>query len=244
MKRIIDYILSIIYLLYFGICLGVFHIAQVIAFNVFGRKAHQKTVNALNACLCYGWLLTGSMPRVEKRHQIPKDRAIIFVANHQSTFDIPGIIWFFRHYTPLFVSKKELGKGIPSISYNLRVGGAALIDRKDRMQALKEIIRLGKYASENKFSVAIFPEGTRSRINKLKPFAVGGVTTLTRIMPNAIIIPIAIEGTGKFNPSSLFPLRSFTPMKWTSLSPIEPQGKTPEEIVAICEAAIREIIEK
>jgi 1-acyl-sn-glycerol-3-phosphate acyltransferase len=29
------------------------------------------------------------------------------------------------------VSKKELGQGIPSISFNLRHGGSALIDRKD-----------------------------------------------------------------------------------------------------------------
>lgn len=244
MKKIIDYILSIIYLLYFGICLGIFHVAQVIAFNVFGRVAHQKTVNALNACLCYGWLLTGSTIKFRQLHKIPEDRAIIFVANHQSTFDIPGMIWLLRKYTPLFVSKKELGKGIPSISYNLRVGGAALIDRKDRTQALKEIIRLGKYASENKYSVAIYPEGTRSRTDKLKTFAAGGISTLTRSMPNAVIVPIAIQNTGKFNPTGLFPLTSFTHMTWTSLAPIEPGDKTPEEIAGICENAIREIVEK
>lgn len=244
MKKIVDYILSVLYLLFFGICLGVFHVAQVIAFNVFGKQAHQRTVNALNACLCYGWLLTGSIPRVEKRYPIPEDRPVIFVANHQSTFDIPGIIWFFRKYTPLFVSKKELGKGIPSISYNLRVGGAALIDRKDRTQALKEIIRLGRYASENNFAVAIFPEGTRSRTDKLKPFAVGGVATLIRVMPNAVIVPIAIERTGKFNPTGLFPLRAFTPMKWTSLMPIDPTGKAPEELLSVCEERIRQVVEK
>jgi 1-acyl-sn-glycerol-3-phosphate acyltransferase len=243
MKRIVDYILSVIYLLYFGMCLGVFHIAQVVAFNVFGREAHQKTVNALNACLCYGWLLTGSTITYRQLYEIPKDRAIIFVANHQSTFDIPGMIWLLRKYTPLFVSKKELGKGIPSISYNLRVGGAALIDRKDRTQALKEIIRLGKYASENKLSVAIFPEGTRSRTNKLKTFSAGGISTLTRVMPNAIIIPIAVQNTGKFNPTGFFPLTSFTHMTWTSLAPIDPSKKTPEEIAAVCEEAIRQLVE-
>lgn len=244
MKKIVDYILSVIYLLHFGAFLGIFHPLQVIAFNVFGRKAQQETVNLLNAFLCYGWLLTGSTMTRRKLHDIPEGRSIIFVANHQSTFDIPGIIWLFRKYTPLFVSKKELGKGIPSISYNLRVGGAALIDRKDRTQALKEIIRLGKYASENKFSVVIFPEGTRSRTNKLKPFATGGISTLTRMMPNALIVPIAVENTGKFNPTGFFPLISFTKMTWTSLAPIDPSNKTPEEIAAACEEAIRQVVEK
>lgn len=241
--KIIDYFLSTIYLIYFCVCLGLFHIVQAIAFNVFGKKAHQTSVDILNAFLCYGWYITGSRITVKKLHEIPENQSVIFVANHQSTFDIPGIIWFFRKYTPIFVSKKELGRGIPSISYNLRVGGAALIDRKDRMQALKEIMRLGKYASENKFSVAIFPEGTRSRNDKLKPFAAGGLATLMRSMPGAVIVPIAIENTGKFNPTGLFPLRSFTHMKWTSLAPIYPINETPEEIVGQCEIAIKAVVE-
>ena len=243
MKRIVDYILSVIYMSYFGLCLGIFHPLQVIAFNIFGKKAHQKTVNALNACLCYGWLLTGSTMKFKKLYDIPEDRAIIFVANHQSTFDIPGIIWLLRKYNPLFVSKKELGKGIPSISYNLRVGGAALIDRKDRTQALKEIIRVGKYASENKFAVAICREGTRSRNDKLKTCASGGISTLTRAMPNAVIVPIAVQNTGKFNPKGFFPLISFTHMTWTSLAPIDPSNKTPEETATACENAIRQLVE-
>jgi 1-acyl-sn-glycerol-3-phosphate acyltransferase len=41
------------------------------------------------------------------------------------------------------VSKKELGQGIPSISFNLRHGGSALIDRKDPKQAIPAIKGLG-----------------------------------------------------------------------------------------------------
>ena len=37
---------------------------------------------------------------------------------------------------PKFISKKELGRGFPSVSYNLRVGGSALIERKNPRQAL------------------------------------------------------------------------------------------------------------
>lgn len=244
MKKIIDYILGAIYMLYFGICLCIFHPLQVIAFNVFGKKAQQKTVNLLNGFLCYGWLITGSSMKALNLQKIPPNRPLIFVANHQSTFDIPGIIWLFRRFTPLFVSKKELGKGIPSISYNLKVGGAALIDRKDRTQALKEIMRLGRYAAENNFAVAIFPEGTRSRTDKLKPFAAGGIATLTRSMPNAVIVPIAIQNTGKFNPTGFFPLTSFTSMSWTALDPIETTNRTSEEVALLCENAIREIVEK
>jgi 1-acyl-sn-glycerol-3-phosphate acyltransferase len=47
-----------------------------------------------------------------------------------------------RDFHCKFVSKKELGKGIPSVSYNLRHGGSALIDRKDPKQAIPEIKKI------------------------------------------------------------------------------------------------------
>ena len=160
------------------------------------------------------------------------------MANHQSMFDIPGIIWFLRKYTPLFVSKIELSKGIPSISYNLRKGGAALIDRKDKKQAVEEIARLGNYINEEKYSVAIFPEGTRSKDGKLKNFAVGGISILLKECPDALLIPIAIQGTRTFNPKGLFPLTSFSKMSWTCLSPIETKDKSVETLVEQSKTAI------
>ncbi len=242
MKRILDYVLGSIYLLYFGILLLVFHVIQVICFRLFGRAAHQASVNWLNFFIVKGWLLTGSHASLRTSTTLPTDRPIIFVANHQSMFDIPGMIWFLRAYTPLFVSKVELAKGIPSISYNLRVGGAALIDRKDGKKAIIEIARLGKYIQENTFSAAIFPEGTRSRTGQLKPFQVGGLASLIKRAPSALVVPVAISGTGRFNPKGLFPLRSFTQMTWVTLSPIEPKDFTAEEITAECEKQIRDFL--
>ena len=50
-----------------------------------------------------------------------------------------------RQFHPKFISKKELGKGIPSVSFNLRHGGSALIDRKNPMQAVEAIRKLALY---------------------------------------------------------------------------------------------------
>jgi 1-acyl-sn-glycerol-3-phosphate acyltransferase len=237
-KKGIDYILSSIYLLYFGITLCIFHVIQVFCYNVLGKRAHQVSVNWLNFFLVKGMILTGSTTRFIQKSPIPSGRPIIFVANHRSTFDIPSIIWYLRKYTPLFVSKIELAKGIPSISYNLRVGGAALINRKDGKSAVIQIAKLAKYIQENTFSAVIFPEGTRSRKDKLKPFAVGGVATLVKRCPDALIVPIAIYGTGRFNPKGTFPLTSFTKMTWASLTPIEPKSDHIENIVAQAEQQI------
>lgn len=68
--------------------------------------------------------------KVENKQVIPKGKPIIFVANHQGLFDIIGLAWLLREFHPKFVSKIELGKGIPSVSYNLQHGGSVLIDKK------------------------------------------------------------------------------------------------------------------
>jgi 1-acyl-sn-glycerol-3-phosphate acyltransferase len=237
-RILFDYLLSIVFFFYFGLLLIVFHGIQWIAYTAFGQAAHQKTVNALNFFIVKGWLLTGTTAHAVKRAELPQDRPLIFIANHQSMFDIPGIIWYWRKYTPLFVSKKELAKGIPSISYNLRVGKAALIDRNDGKSAIIEIAKLGKYVSENNFSAAIFPEGTRSRTGKLKEFQVGGVATLIKRCPNALVVPLAIKNTAKFNPKGIFPLRAFSRLQFASLYPIDPAGKTAQEVVDLAKQQI------
>lgn len=244
MKKLLDYILSVIYLIYFGLVLLVFHVLQVGAFHLFGQEAHKKTVDVMNAFIAYGWYLTGSRIRYRQLTDLPTDRPIIFVANHQSMFDISPIGWFLRRHTPIFVSKIELSYGIPGISYNLRRSGAALIDRTDSKQAISEIARLGKHIQQKKHSAVIFPEGTRSATGQIRPFATGGLAVLLKRAPNALVVPVVIRGTGRFNPKGLFPLTSFSPMSWTVLPGIEPAGRTPETIVQLAQEAIMSELER
>ena len=242
MKKLIDYTLGLIYLIYFGLLLLIFHLAQVIAFHLVGAKAHKRVVDAMNWSISYGWLLTGSRIQFRELAPLPEHRPIIFVANHQSMFDIPPIIWFLRRFGPIFVSKIELAHGIPAISYNLRKSGAALIDRQDTRQALTEIARLGTLIKTQNRSAVIFPEGTRSKTGEIKPFATGGVAILLKKAPNSLVVPIAISGTGKFTPTGLFPLTAFSHLQWTVLPGIEPAGKTVDEVVKQAQEAIQAVV--
>lgn len=149
--------------------------------------------------------LLGTSYQVDNRELIPKGVPIIFVANHQSLYDIVGIIWFMRKWHPKFVSKKELGKGIPSISYNLNHGGSVLIDRKDPKQAIPTITKLGNYIETNTRSAVIFPEGTRSRTGKPKEFAQTGLKILCKSAPSAFVVPITINNSWKFVKFGFFP---------------------------------------
>jgi 1-acyl-sn-glycerol-3-phosphate acyltransferase len=244
LKQLLDYTLSVLYLLYFALVLILFEGIQRLAFALGGTDAQKVAADWLNAAIAYGWLLTGSRFQVEQRADLPTDRPIIFVANHQSMFDISPIGWGLCRYRPIFVSKVELARGIPSISYNLRKSGAALIDRKDSKQAMLEIARLGTLIRAKNWSVVIFPEGTRSSTGVMKPFATGGLAILLKKAPNALVVPIALSGTGRFNPKGLFPLRSFTAMRWTVLPGIEPAGQPVEAVAQQVQALIQQELDR
>lgn len=139
-------------------------------------------------------------------HSIAANTPLIIVTNHQSMYDIPPIIWYMRKYHPKFVSKKELGKGLPSVSFNLRHGGSALIDRKDGAQALSAIARLGQYIEQHGRSAVIFPEGTRSRDGHPKAFKTNGLKTLLKNAPSALVVPISINNSWKLLRYGKFPM--------------------------------------
>ncbi|MEX6688585.1 lysophospholipid acyltransferase family protein [Danxiaibacter flavus] len=239
MKKILGYILTPIFYIVFGLLLCVFHVLQVIALRIFGRTAHKKIVDVLNFCLLYSLCILGTHISVRYKVTLPVDKPIIFIANHQSMYDVPGIIWFLRNNYPKFVSKIELIKGIPSISYNLRHSGAALINRKDSRQAITEISNLGKLINANNYSAVIFPEGTRSKDGTIKRFAAGGITTLLKKAPDALVVPIAINDIWKLNRWGKFPMSVGERISWTVLPAIETNGKEREAVAAEAEDAIR-----
>lgn len=148
----------------------------------------------------------GTTFHLEGMENIPENKPLIIVANHQSLHDITTIIWFLRKVHPKFISKIELGKGIPSVSYNLRRGGSALIDRKDPKQALPEIKKVAELINANNYSVVIFPEGTRTKTGAPRPFAPSGLKMLYKFAPDAYFLPITINNSWKMTKFGSFPM--------------------------------------
>lgn len=239
MNKFLGYIFSPLFYIFFGLCLIIFHPIQWICYSFFGYKAHKAAVDALNFFLTYCGFLLGSSISFVNQQNLPLGQPIIFVANHQSMYDIPGLIWFLRKYHVKFISKIELTKGIPSISYNLKHGGGANIDRKDSKQAVSELIRLGRRMKENNWSAMIFAEGTRAKDGQMKSFQVGGIATLLKVNPNAMVVPVAIENSWKLVRYGAYPLSFGEKLRWTVLRPLDTTGKNPEEIVLEAENAIR-----
>jgi 1-acyl-sn-glycerol-3-phosphate acyltransferase len=244
MSKFFGYILTPLFYISFGLSLCIFHPIQWICYKFFGYKAHKISVDYLNFFLTYSQLFLGNSITFVNEQNLPTGRPIIFAANHQSMYDIPSVIWFLRKYHAKFISKIELTKGIPSISINLKVGGGANIDRKDNKQAISEIIKLGRRMHSNNWSTVIFPEGTRAKDGKMKTFQFGGIATLLKTAPNALVVPVAIENSWKIVRFGMYPLTTGNALKWTVLKPIDTKGKTPNEITLEAENAIRTVLKQ
>jgi len=238
MEKLISYPISVIYYLCFGLCLVIFHPIQWFCFNVLGYQAHKKSVDYLNFCLTKCTTILGTTYTFENRELIPTNAPIIFVANHQSMYDIIGIIWYLRRFHAKFVSKKELGKGIPSVSYNLRHGGSVLIDRKDPKQAIPLIKGLSEYIEKHKRSAVIFPEGTRSKDGKPKEFVQSGLKILCKYAPSAYVIPISINNSWKMVKFGAFPMGLGNHLQFIIHKPIAVADFSIEELIKKTESAV------
>lgn len=143
-----------------------------------------------------------------------------------------------RKWHPKFISKKELGKGIPSVSYNLRHGGSVLIDRKDAKQALSEIKVMAEYIEKYKRSTVIFPEGTRSKNGVPKKFSESGLKILCKYAPSAYIVPISINNSWKMFRFGQFPMGLGNRITFTIQDPFPVKGTPFEKLMIQTENAV------
>ncbi len=231
MEKILSYPISIIYYLVFLLWLIIFHPIQWFCLNVFGYRAHKKSVDILNGLLVRTTHILGTSYKFEGIEKVPVGVPLIIVANHQSMYDIPPIIWFMRKVHPKFISKKELGEGIPSVSYNLRYGGSVLIDRRDPKQALPAIKQMATYIEKHKRSAVIFPEGTRSKTGVPKKFSENGLKILCKFAPSAYIVPISISNSWKMVRFGQYPLGLGNRLTFTIQEPFAIKNIPFEEVM-------------
>lgn len=242
MHKLISGFLSLFFYFFFGLFLLVFHVVQVITFNIFGLKVQEKMVALLNFFLLKCLYIVGGSSAFKCDYELPVDVPLIVVSNHQSMFDIPLFAWYLREFNPKYISKKELGKGIPSISYNLRNGGSVLIDRKNKRQSLPAIIAFGKRIHEHNGMAVIFPEGTRSKTGKPKPFAETGLKILTRQIPNGYVVPTTINNSWKLAKYGNFPIGAFHKITLEVHEPIAINSCTFEELLEKTERQVTQAI--
>lgn len=241
-RRILGFILSPIHHLFFLLTLCLFQPIQWLSLKMGGYGAHKKSVDWLNFFLVATYYIMGLRVSFKNNNKLPIGQSIIFVANHQSMYDVPALIWFLRKYHAKFISKIELTKNIPSISFNLKNGGGANINRKDARQSITEILKLGERMRDNQWSAVIFPEGTRSQNGVLKDFQAGGVATLLKKVPQALVVPVAINNSWKVVKNGTIWLMPGYHLSFKVLDAINTENKNVDVIISEAKEAIQKAI--
>ncbi len=133
---------------------------------------------------------SGSTLEVIGVENVPRDKSVVFVANHQGNFDIPLVSGF----VPVpkgFVSKEEIGNYLIFGKW-MKLMNCVFIKRGNPREALKSINEAAKQIKAG-YSQVIFPEGTRSRDGQIKKFKPGALKIAMK--SKAPIVPITIIGT-------------------------------------------------
>ena len=137
-------------------------------------------------------LLWTAGTRLEARFAapLPTDRPYIYMANHQSLYDIPALLLALPG-RPRFLAKRSLFQ-IPLFGWSLKQAGFISIDRADRSRAGEAFADAIRELQAGEPAV-VFPEGTRSPDGKLLPFKRGGF--LLALKSGLPIVPVGIHGS-------------------------------------------------
>ena len=161
----------------------------------------------------------------------------VFMANHESLFDIPALLASLPGETK-FLAKSSLFK-IPIFGWALHAGGFVPIDRKDRSTARESfaaaIAELARGAS-----VLIFPEEERTLDGRVLPFQRGGF--LLALKSGLPIVPVGIEGAFEVQHRRSFLIRPGT-VRVRYGRPIEVAGQAISGLRGLTEATRARVAE-
>ena len=157
------------------------------------EKADYQQLRMVQAAFRLMLKMTGARIQVIGEENVPKDRAVLYVGNHKSYFDILLTYSRVPRLTG-YVAKKEK-ESFPILSIWMKRLHCLFLDRKDIKQGLKTILT-GIDLIKNGISVCIFPEGTRNKSNdRLLPFKEGSLKMAEKT--GCPIIPFAITNSSK-----------------------------------------------
>jgi 1-acyl-sn-glycerol-3-phosphate acyltransferase len=133
---------------------------------------------------------------------IQKGHSYIYVSNHTSFLDLPGIRMIIPgQFRPL--AKKELLK-IPIFGW-IAQAATIIVDRSSHESRRRSIDRLKKFLAEG-ISILIFAEGTQNRSKEiLQPFHDGAFRIA--VDTQQPILPMVVIGAGKLMPPSTIEMR-------------------------------------
>lgn len=221
--------LSAIYYLFLVLLCTFFMILSAVALVVcmpFDKS--RRAVHELSRVLVRTFFLIPPLwrQRVEGLEHVDRSKSYVIVLNHNTVIDIPAL-----YYVPLnfrWVSKREVFR-VPFFGQYLVLHGDICIDRGRASEALEQLLREGKKWIARGASVAIFPEGTRSKDGEIHRFKAGAFTLAREA--GVEILPVVLDGTktlirknGLFNWRNRITLRVLPPVPAERIAAEDPHA--------------------
>lgn len=182
--------LSILYYLWLTvICTVVLVLSVVVLALTYPFQKSRRIVHEMSRYLAQCFLLPFPR-RVEGLEHVDRKGRYVIVLNHQAMVDIGAL-----YYVPLnfrWVSKREVFK-TPFFGQYLILHGDICINRGRASEALEQMVRDGKLWISRGASVAVFPEGTRSKDGEIHRFKAGAFTLAREA--GVEILPVVLDGT-------------------------------------------------
>lgn len=153
---------------------------------------------------------------VKGKEKAIKGQTYIIIANHQSLLDT--LVINCLGWDLIWISKAE-NLSVPLIGWYLRMAGYITVDRKDE-ESKAEMLSSSYDQLKKGNSIMIFPEGTRNNRDEPAWFRRGAFQLA--IKTNIAILPLAIEGTGKFFPGNGWVIKDRKKLNVSVLDPVSP----------------------
>lgn len=214
-------IFSIYVWLMYGICFFLAFILGLIVFLfTFPFDPYRRRPNAV--FMFFGHLMMKVNPfwriSYEGLENLDKGkRGRVVVANHQSFLDMPLLATL--PFNMKWVSKRELFF-VPFVGWIMWLSGHISVNRGSKKAAISLLNAVDPI--KNGVDVMLFPEGTRSRAGKLKPFKKGAFHLAWQ---NGFQVqPIVVEGTYKVMPPDGWKMNYKGDFHVSVLEPVDPTG--------------------
>ncbi|MGL4849925.1 MAG: lysophospholipid acyltransferase family protein [Clostridium sp.] len=136
--------------------------------------------------------LSGATVKVYGQEKLNEDETYLYVANHQSNFDIPLLMSAIKGPKG-FIAKKEL-ENIPFLSFWMKKMHCVFMDRSNVRKSAEAIVQGIQFLKASQ-SMVVFPEGTRSKGSAVKEFKAGSFKLALK--SKVKIVPVTINGSYK-----------------------------------------------
>ena len=147
-------------------------------------------------CRLIAWSIFARI-RVHGVEHVRAGQPYVYMANHASLIDTPALFAYLP-YPFRIMAKRELFF-VPFMGWHLWTAGHFPIDRRDRRKTARSLRRVIAGVRGGK-SLAVFPEGTRTRDGHLQEFKPG--TFKIALRAGVPIVPVTIRGTFELLPST------------------------------------------